>query len=442
MSLDLKRGNFLLSAETEDRATKQRYLDSGIPLYMAVALGQPVAAVQEQQLRDKYPDAAGLRDQETFNFGPHAKELGAQKNLMDARKMFPDWRDANAYAEAYTEAMYDGKYDKIRALKPSMKTFAMAQLDQEGQRLALEKERIAQTETHFIESQAQNLVNGSGWTLGMDTAKQYVRKTAYGDKVAPMSPEAVKEVEKWKGSVEATQQSAAATAYYELQIKQGKAQSEAREGLRSSLKTLIDMHKELGGKALETQMIAVKDELIKKEAADLGIDLSASNGNFWRDAIWNAAKSSMGVGQLSAAAATDAAKSNVSVSGAIAKDVIASVARHTLGQENIQRLATGQDMEGEQYADLGKILNQVFNVVTDPEGQSTLFSLSGTELGNKLQSAMKAVPGFRVAYQENLKAVLAQYKVEAEASNDPMVKDDRHMKMREIMKVLEGMGVK
>jgi hypothetical protein len=432
MTQQLKAGEFNLKKDMEDDATRKLYLASGDPILMSIATGRPAAEFHEDILRKKYPELADQQDQIKFNIGPHAKAMGEATFQDQAREKFVNPQDRKAWSDAMTAAMYDGDYTKMRNLRPDMKTFGMAQLSIKYEELALNKQQALDTQHNFIQSQAQQLVGMSGGALNMDTATQWVMKHKYGEAVAPMSKEATAQVTKWSDALEGSRQAAATTAFYELQMKRGKAAQEARQGLRENIGTLLAMHKEkLGGKPLEYQMLAIKDELVKQQAAELGLDLTGSSGNFWTEAIWSAAKTGMGVAQLGGSAAADVATQKTSYVGSIAKDIMGPTVLNAVQQygNNAQSIA----------AKVGKQLVDSAGSLTDPSVVD--WTLEGNDLGKAIGNAMKASPGLRIMYAENVKAYQNNLMVEIEASTDALVKADKLKKLEELNKVLKGMEV-
>jgi hypothetical protein len=442
--LQIKRGEFEYATDKVKEEQRQMWLKSGDPFLESLATGKPAAEHYENKLRKDFPDLAHRADQIKFNMGPEAQTAKRIEFYNEGMQLFQNHPDAEKYQQAMSKAMFTGDWSGISNLPRSMKTIAAKNLDVSYAQLALSKQQILSSEQQFLQRQAQQLVEASGWQLSMDTAVQWVKKNTYGEAVSgKMSPEAEAQVKGFQSIMEGQRQTAQASAFYDLRAKQGKDAREAREGLISSIRSLRELHKdEIGGKTVEQQMLLFKDELVKQQAAELGIDLNGSGGQFWTDSIWGAALSAAGGGvQLAVAATADKVAADTSLGGRIAGDVFKSVALNTLGQDNINKIAQGQELQGEQYAELGEMMSSIGEIVTNPEKASTVFSLSGTKLGNALQAAMKKVPGFRIAYQENLKSLLAQYKVEHAATTDNVVKADRMRKMQEMIAILEGMGV-
>jgi hypothetical protein len=316
-----------------------------------------------------------------------------------------------------------------------MATFGMAQLRNENERIALSKQQLLQTEHHFTQSQAQALVGASGGQLDMSTAMQWVTKHSYGVGKGPeLSEGAASQIKKWEDTLAGQRAAASATAYYDLQEKQGKARQEAKAGLRSSIGTLLQMKKEqVQGKPLEQQMLLIKDELIKMELEDLNLSPTGPEATLWGDIIWKTAMGTVGAGEFAGAVATDAATERASVAGAIVKDVVPkpfwdAVNSYTANAAQI-------------YGKVGEQVGKSVELGMHPDAAFVDWSMSGGDIGKAIFQKLKETPGVRIQLQEYLKGKQSQYATEVKASDDPLVVEDRLMKIDELTKVLRGMGV-
>jgi hypothetical protein len=429
-------GEYKLSKEKEDDETKKRYMDSGIPVLMSLANpGHPPSEFYEAQTREKFPDQAFREDQIKFGVGPVAEAMQEQRFREFAEKQYTVPGDQKKWIDAMMQAQFEGKFDKMKALPPAMSTFAMAQLRNENERIALSKQQLLQTENHFTQSQAQALVGASGGQLDMSTAMQWVTKHSYGVGKGPeLSEGAATQIGKWEETLAGQRAAASATAFYDLKEKQGKARNEAKAGLRSSIGTLLQLRKEkVQGKPLEQQMLLIKDELIKMELEDLNLSPTGPEATLWGDIIWKTAMGTMGAGEFAGAVATDAAKERASVAGSIVKDVVP--------QPFWDAIHAYTSSASEMYGKVGTQVAKSTDLAMHPDAAFVDWSMEGSDLGKAIFQKLKDTPGVRIQLQEYLKGKQSQYAIDVKASDDPLIVEDRLKKIDELSKVLRGMGV-
>lgn len=429
---NMKIGQWDFETRKTDKATQDALKASDDPFLKSLGYDKPVDQFILEKLTKDYPDMADRIMQQKFDIGPAARNAAVVRETQAAMQQFGNVSDAKKYAAAIVQAQYEGKYDLMNALPQAMKTLGVKQLEQGWARIELDKKQMIQSEAQFKLNGVNHLMQVSGYSMNSDTAGQLMSHVMYGAKLSDGA------AEQYKGFIKIAQdrqQLEGENLFSQTMMNRGKAAQEGIASVRETISTLLAQRKAIGkDKSLDASIEALSDKLVEVVGKQMGLEPAVAQTPVWKAAIVGAAKTMFGVTELGARAAADKADLETSFAGDVVTDALGP---QIIGlMKNAKDTVMGKIGEATEAGQMGE------RVLTDPEGLSVDFALSGTALGNRFKEISEKTPGLRIIFQRNLTDYGERLLSEAKANTNPARAEVLRDKIRAIKEVLQGMGVK